>query len=119
METEQTIEVQTHLGTEEIHILHSGSGPRRFLVWHPFDSVNRFYPWRYLEKYGELIRVGLPGHGPIARKSWSHYRKWTPEHLIEIGTSVCKRYFSGTPLTLVGHSTGAHVALGAAMRLPG
>ena len=119
METESTIEVQTRLGIEEIHIVRSGSGPRRFLVWHCFDSVNRLYPWRYLERYGELIRVGLPGHGPIAQKGWSHYKKWTPEHLIEIGTEVCKRYSSGTPLTLVGHSAGAYIALGAALRLAG
>lgn len=119
METESIIEVRTRLGTEEIHILRSGSGPRRFLVWHCFDSVNRLYPWHYLEKYGELIRIGLPGHGPVTRKSWSHYKKWTPEHLIEIGTEVCKHYSSDTPLTLVGHSAGAYIALGAALRLPG
>lgn len=119
MEEEQIVQVQTRLGIEDIHVLRSGSGPRRFLVWHSFDSVNRLYPWRYLEKYGEVIRVGLPGHGPIARKGWDHYDKWTPEHFVEIGANVCKRYFSGVPLTLVGHSAGAHIALGAALRLQG
>jgi pimeloyl-ACP methyl ester carboxylesterase len=88
------------------------------LIWHGFDSVNRLFHWKYIQKYGEVIRIGLPGHGPVKQKSWSHYRQWTEEHLIEVGVSVCKRYFSGTPLTLVGHSTGAHIALGAAMRLP-
>ena len=119
MEEESIIKIETRLGTEDIHVLRSGGGPRRFLVWHSYDSVNRFYPWRYLEKYGEVIRVGLPGHGPITPKGWPHYRKWTPEYLLEIGTVVCKRYFSETPLTLVGHSTGAHIALGVALQLPG
>lgn len=118
MEEERVIEVETSVGTEEIHTLRSGNGPYRFLVWHGFNSVNRFFRWEYLHEYGEVIRVGLPGHGPVARKSWSHYKTWTQEHFIETGVAVCKELCSDTPPMLVGHSMGAHIALGVATRIP-
>ena len=117
-EVDQTIELMGSSGREEIHIVRSGSGPQRFLVWHGFDSVNRLFPWSFLRKAGELIRVGLPGHGPVERQSWRHYAGWNSDHFIEIAVAICKRFFVDAPLTLVGHSAGAHVALGAASRVP-
>lgn len=118
-EIDQTIELMSSSGREEIHIVRSGRGPQRFLVWHGFDSVNRFFPWSFLRKTGELFRVGLPGHGPVERRSWRHYAAWSADHFIEIAAAICKRFFAGAPLTLVGHSAGAHLALGAASRVPG
>jgi pimeloyl-ACP methyl ester carboxylesterase len=119
MESSQTVELTTPLGREEIHVVRSGSGAQRYLVWHGFDSVNRLFPWSFLSKSGELFRIGLPGHGPVKRRSWRHYMAWTPEHFIEIAVAVCERFFTGSPLTLVGHSAGAHLAAGAACRVPG
>ena len=118
MEKERVIEVLTSHGSEEIHIVRTGSGACQFLVWHGFNSVNRFFHWKYLHKYGEVIRVGLPGHGPVARKSWSHYQAWTQEHFVETGVAVCKDFYTETPLVLVGHSMGGHIALGVVTRMP-
>lgn len=115
---EHTLKIDTRLGKEEIHVLENGAGPRRFLVWHGFDSVNRFYHWNYLQKYGQVIRVGLPGHGPVRERHRTHYQRWTAEHFAEIAIGVCKRYRSGIPITAVGHSTGAYMALNAAIREP-
>lgn len=118
MEEERVVEIHTSHGVEEIHVMRTGSGPRRFLVWHGFNSVNRFFPWKYFHEYGEVIRVGLPGHGPVVRKSWSHYQAWTAEHFIETGVAICKYFYSKTPIVLVGHSLGGHIALGVMSRIP-
>lgn len=118
MEEERLIEVRTAQGVEEIHTVRTGNGPCRFLVWHGFNSVNRFFRWEYLQKYGEVIRVGLPGHGPVARKNWSHYQAWTSEHFIETGLAICRHFHSRMPMVLVGHSLGGHIALGVVTRIP-
>lgn len=117
MERDQVMEVGTAKGMEPIHVLRSGKGARRFLIWHGFDAVNRFYPWNYLENHGEVIRVGLPGHGPVPPKEWADYKLWDQAHFIEIAVAVCRRFQSTEPLVLIGHSAGAIPALGAAMTL--
>lgn len=118
MEQDLTIQVRTSMGTEDIHAVRTGSGPRRFLVWHGFNAVNRFYHWRFLQKFGEVVRVGLPGHGPVAPKRWSHYARWSQDHFLEIGVAICRHFYSRLPLVLVGHSLGGHMALGCASRMP-
>jgi len=112
------IDVDTQLGIEQIHALEDGVGSHVSIVWHGFDSVNRFYHWNYLLKYGQLVRAGLPGHGPVREVRWSRCKHWSVEHLTETARVLCQRYRSETPLTLVGHSTGAHVALCAAISAP-
>lgn len=112
------IEVDTILGKEEIHLVQYGQGNAHFLVWHGFDSVNRFYPWKYLLKYGRVTLVGLPGHGPVKRRNWAHCKRWTQAYFVETAIAISRRLFDGKPLTLVGHSTGALVALGVALHAP-
>ena|GEM_PF-5483701 len=118
MHEDSVIDIETSLGKEPIHVLRSGKGEQRFLVWHGFNSVNRFYPWSYLEKLGELIRIGLPGHGPVPPKTRSDYRRWTAEHFVETALGIYRKFHDGRPFVVVGHSAGAHIALRAATRVP-
>lgn len=112
------IEVDTGLGKEEIHLIQYGQGHEDFLVWHGFDSVNRFNSWKVLLKYGRVTLAGLPGHGPVKRRSWAHCKRWNQAHFIETGVALANSIFNKKKLTLVGHSTGALVALGVALRAP-
>jgi pimeloyl-ACP methyl ester carboxylesterase len=118
VEADTVVEIETARGPERLHVLEDGAGEAACLVWHGLDSVNRFYHWSYLRKYGRLIRVGLPGHGPVGQVSWQHCKGWSPDHLADVAVGVCRRYSHGSPLTLVGHSTGALLALSAAIRAP-
>ena len=43
-EQDEIFEVNTCLGKEDIHVVRQGQGTEHFLIWHGFDSVNRFYP---------------------------------------------------------------------------
>jgi pimeloyl-ACP methyl ester carboxylesterase len=115
---EQIVAVRTASALENIHILEDGCGQHIFLVWHGFDSVNRFYHWDYLLRYGRLVRVGLPGHGPVPQTLWAQSRNWTPRHFAEIAAAICEQYSKDGAITLVGHSTGAFLALSAAARFP-
>ncbi|MHB1951836.1 MAG: alpha/beta fold hydrolase [Acidiferrobacteraceae bacterium] len=119
MTREYTIGIETARGSEEIHVLRSGQGPARFVVWHGFDSVNRFYDWAWLEPYGTVVRAGLPGHGPVRARPWRHYRRWDSGYFFDTAAGVCRRLFEGEPLILIGHSAGAQFALGGALREPG
>jgi pimeloyl-ACP methyl ester carboxylesterase len=115
---EDIIEVDVPGGREEIHVLRNGTGPERFVVWHGFDSVNRFYDWGWLLSYGEVIRAGLPGHGPVAPRDWRTYRRWTTGHFFDTAAGLCRQLFDGRPFTLIGHSAGTQCALGVALREP-
>src|SRR6266566_3701347 len=104
MQEDSVVNIETPLGKEPVHVVRSGSGTQRFLVWHGFRSVNRFYPWSYLENLGELIRVGLPGHGPVPQRTWRDYRRWNAEHFVDIALGVLRKFHDGGPLVVVGHS---------------
>ncbi len=119
MYSEYTVEIETARGPEEVHVLRRGHGPERFVIWHGFDSVNRFYDWEWLLRYGEVVRAGLPGHGPVKARPWRHYRGWETDHFFDTAAGLCRQLFEGHPLTVIGHSAGAQCALGAALREPG
>ena len=112
MERQSFIEVETSLGKEQIHLVQYGHGEEEFLVWHGFDSVNRFCTWKPLLRHGRVTLAGLPGHGPVRQQSWARCKHWDQAHLVEVGVAVAKQVFANKKLTLVGHSTGALVALG-------
>ena len=112
MERDGFIEVETSQGKEQIHLVQYGQGEEDFLVWHGFDSVNRFCAWKPLLKHGRVTLVGLPGHGPVRRRSWAQCKHWNQAHFVETGAAVAKQLFDNKKLTLIGHSTGALVALG-------
>lgn len=48
------LEVETSLGKEEVHLVQYGQGHHEFLVWHGFDSVNRFCAWEPLLQHGRV-----------------------------------------------------------------
>lgn len=112
MERDRFIEVETSQGKEQIHLVQYGQGEEDFLVWHGFDSVNRFCTWKPLLNHGRVNLVGLPGHGPVRQRSWAQYKHWDQAHFVETGVAVAKQVFDNKKLTLVGHSIGALVALG-------
>ena len=117
-EQDEIFEVNTCLGKEDIHVVRQGQGTEHFLIWHGFDSVNRFYPWHYLLQRGHVTRVGLPGHGPVKQRPWSHCKHWSQAHFVETGVALSRKLHDGKPLTLIGHSTGALIALGVAINAP-
>ena len=117
-EPNEVFEVDTRLGKEEIHVVQQGHGKAHFLVWHGFDSVNRFYPWQHLLQHGRVTRAGLPGHGPVRQAPWAHCKHWSQAHFVETGVALSRKLYDGKPLTLIGHSTGALVALGVALHAP-
>ncbi len=120
MEISRDFFVDVKLGavTEQVHVVQFGAGDRNFVVWHSYDSVNRFYEWRSLKMCGQVTLVGLPGHGPVQGINPEYDNRWPANHFIDVGVEVVKKLSLGTSLTLVGHSTGAQVALGVASRLP-
>lgn len=118
MEEESIIRVETTQGSEPIHVLMRRGGRHRFLIWHGFDSVNRFYSWEWLLPFGDVVRIGLPGHGPVGRRSSAHYSAWTPEYFLDLAGRITRLLAGGKPLTAVGHSAGAQFALGAALSAP-
>lgn len=120
MDRESVVQVATDSGLEPVHVL-SRQGQRddhRFLVWHGFDSVNRFYSWDWLLPFGDVVRVGLPGHGPVARQPDAHYRRWTSSYFTDLAGRIVRLLGHGRPLTVLGHSAGTQFALGAALSAP-
>ena len=76
MERDRFIEVETSQEKEQIHLVQYGQGEEDFLVWHGFDSVNRFCAWKPLLKHGRVTLAGLPGHGPVRWRSWAQCKHW-------------------------------------------
>ena len=118
VEKEYTIQVQTALQSEEIHILERGVGEPRIMIFHGSGAYNHFYNWDPLLSEGKIILVGLPGHGPVKHYSRSHYYRWTIQHFIDVAVKIIKMYNNGHPMILIGHSTGGAVALGVSVQKP-
>ncbi|MBN1488200.1 MAG: alpha/beta hydrolase [Anaerolineae bacterium] len=115
---EYTQVIETHRTSEEISFLQYSEGERTFIAWHGITSVNRMWYWDILWPKGKVILAGLPGHGPVENYPWAHYAAWTPQHFIDIGIETVRSHTNGTPVTLLGHSTGGMIALGVALQAP-
>lgn len=71
---------------------------------------------RRLAHLGRCVTLDLPGHYPA--QAPPGYSRLTQEELLEVETRAVERIVGEGACTLIGHSTGALVALAAAARLP-
>ena len=66
--------------------------------------------------FGRCITLDLPGHFPA--QSPDGYNRLTQDQLLDLETNAIQQICPTGSITLIGHSTGGLVALGAAARLP-
>lgn len=118
MEREYNIKIRAPLATEEIAVLERSTGEHPMIAWHGIAFVNRMWRWTPLWPHGRIILAGLPGHGPVRSQPNRHYERWTPQHFVDVGVETVRTLACGRPATLIGHSTGAMVALGVALQAP-
>lgn len=98
---------EEHSQGAETIILIPGHGSVRRL-WVPLVSR--------LADLGRWVTLDLPGHYPA--RVPEDYATLSVDQLIEMELEAIERISRGQPVTLVGHSTGALVALGVAARRP-
>jgi pimeloyl-ACP methyl ester carboxylesterase len=118
MQREYNIKVRAPLATEEVAVLERSSGEHPIIAWHGIAFVNRLWRWDMLWPHGRVILAGLPGHGPVRAQPNRHYELWTPQHFIDVAIETTRFLARGKPATLIGHSTGAMLALGVATQAP-
>jgi pimeloyl-ACP methyl ester carboxylesterase len=93
-------------------------GAETLILIHGYGSVRRLWVplVTRLADTGRWVTLDLPGHYPA--RTPHIYSTLTVEQLIDVELEAIEQISGGRPVTLVGHSTGALVALGVAARRP-